>query len=419
MGADMELLIPRLGLALAIGLLVGLERGWRERDAPAGSRTAGIRTYGIAGLLGGVFGVLAAEQNSAFAFAAGFLGFAFSFSWFKLREARHDNDFSVTGVVAALCVFALGGLAVTAQYQAAAASGAALAALLAGREVLHRLLKRLTWIELRSALVLAVMTAVGLSILPNRTIDPWSGFNPWEIWLFTVISATISYCGYIAVRLLGSTRGLLVTGLAGALVSSTAVTASFGQKAKSGENVWPLAGVAALAAAVSLLRVLVIVLALSLTTFSLIAPAVLAAALVLGLSGAGLIRLQDTQSGQEIDAKNPFELVPLAIFAALFAATRTLNAVLLVWIGAGGFIALTALSAIFDADVAVLSALRTSAQNLSPDIVASAILAALAANAVGRVFVAAVSGTLVYCGLLTAASVVAAGVGAIIYLLIA
>ncbi|CVI64126.1 putative membrane protein [Agrobacterium salinitolerans str. Hayward 0363] len=419
MGADMELLIPRLGLALAIGLLVGLERGWRERDAPAGSRTAGIRTYGITGLLGGVFGVLAAEQNSVFAFAAGFLGFAFSFSWFKLREARHDNDFSVTGVVAALCVFALGGLAVTAQYQAAAAGAAALAALLAGREVLHRLLKRLTWVELRSALVLAVMTAVGLSILPNRAIDPWGGFNPWEIWLFTVLSAAISYCGYIAVRLLGSTRGLLVTGLAGALVSSTAVTASFGQKAKSGENAWPLAGVAVLAAAVSLLRILVIVLALSLTTFSLIAPATLTAALVLGLSGAGLIRLQDTQSGQELNAKNPFDLAPLAIFAALFAATRTLNAVLLVWIGAGGFIALTALSAIFDADVAVLSALRTSAQNLSPDIVASAVLAALAANAAGRVFVAAVSGTLVYCGLLTAASIFAAGVGAVTYLLIA
>lgn len=68
----MELLIPRLGLALAIGLLVGLERGWRERDAPAGSRTAGIRTYGIAGLLGGIFGILADEQGNAFAFAAGF-----------------------------------------------------------------------------------------------------------------------------------------------------------------------------------------------------------------------------------------------------------------------------------------------------------------------------------------------------------
>lgn len=414
----MELLIPGLGLALAIGLLVGLERGWRERDAPAGSRTAGIRTYGIAGFLGGIFGVLAAEQNNTFTFAAGFLGFAFSFSWFKLREARHDDDFSVTGVAAALCVFALGGLAVTAQYQAAAAGGATLAALLAGRDVLHRMLKRLTWIELRSALVLAVMTAVGLSLLPNRAMDPWGGFNPWEIWLFTVLSATISYCGYIAVRLLGSTRGLVVTGLAGALVSSTAVTASFGQKAKNGENVWPLAGVAALAAAVSLLRVLVVVLALSLTTFSLIAPTVSTAAFVLALIGSGLIRFDKAQANQEVDAKNPFDLAPLAIFAMLFAVTRTLNAVLLVWIGTAGFIALTALSAIFDVDVAVFSALRTDAQNLSPDTVAIAILAALAANAAGRVFVAAVSGTLFYYGLLTAASIIAAGAGAITYLLI-
>ncbi|MBG0511406.1 MgtC/SapB family protein [Agrobacterium sp. MOPV5] len=415
----MESLIPRLGLALAIGLLVGLERGWRERDAPAGSRTAGIRTYGISGLLGGVFGALAKEQNSAFVFAAGFFGFALSFSWFKLREARHDDDFSVTGVVAAFCVFALGGLAVTEQYQVAAAGGAALAALLAGREVLHRLLERLTWIELRSALVLAVMTAVGLSIIPDRTIDPWGGFNPWEIWLFTVLSATISYCGYIAVRLLGSTRGLLVTGLAGAVVSSTAVTASFGQKAKSGENAWPLAGVAALAATVSLLRVLVIVLLLAPAIFPLVAPATLTAALILAACGGGLIRLQGMRYGQEVKTKNPFELVSLAIFAGLFALTRTLNAALLSWIGNGGFVALTALSAIFDADVAVLSALRTNGQGLSPEIVAGAILAALAANAVGRIFVAVVSGTLVYGGLVAIASILAACAGTATYLLLA
>lgn len=412
----MDSLIPRLGLALAIGLLVGLERGWRERDAPAGSRTAGIRTYGISGLLGGVFGALVFEQASTFVFATGFLGFALSFSWFKLREARHDDDFSVTGVVAALCVFALGGLAVTEKYQVAAAGGAALAALLAGREVLHRLLEKLTWIELRSALVLAVMTAVGLSILPDRSIDPWGGFNPWEIWLFTVLSATISFCGYIAVRLLGSTRGLLVTGLAGAVVSSTAVTASFGQKAKSGENPWPLAGVAALAGTVSLLRVLVVVLLLSPAIFPFIAPATLTAALLLAACG-GLIRLQTTQPDQAVEARNPFELGPLAIFAALFALTRTLNAALLSWIGNSGFVVLTALSAIFDADVAVFSALRTHGQGLSPEIVAGAILAALAANAVGRIFVAAVSGTLVYAGLVATVSILAGCAGTATYLL--
>lgn len=415
----MEGLIPRLGLALAIGLLVGLERGWREREAPAGSRTAGIRTYGISGLLGGIFGALAREHGSPIAFAAGFLGFVFSFTWFKFREARHDDDFSVTGVVAALCVFALGGLAVTEEYRAAAAAGAGLACLLAGREVLHRLLERLTWVELRSALVLAVMTAVGLSILPDRPLDPWGGFNPWEIWLFTVISAGISYCGYIAVRLLGSTRGLLVTGLAGAVVSSTAVTASFGQKTKSGENAWPLAGVAALAASVSLIRVLAVILVLSPTILVLVAPATIVAAIAFIAVGTGLIRLQKTRPDQGISTRNPFDIGPLAIFAVLFGLTRTLNAALLSWTGNSGFIILTALSAMFDADVAVLSALRTIGASVSSETIAVAILASLAVNAVGRVFVAMAAGTLAYWLLLAATSVLATGAGAVTYLVFA
>ena len=115
--------------------------------------------------------------------------------------------------------------------------------------------RRLSWIELRSALMLAVMTAIGLPLLPDRAIDPWGGFNPWEVWFFTVLTAAISYLGYIAVKVLGSAKGLLVSGLAGALVSSTAVTVAFARTAKAGGNPRPLSGAAALAAMVSVLRV--------------------------------------------------------------------------------------------------------------------------------------------------------------------
>src|SRR5690606_26117650 len=148
------------------------------------------------------------------------------FAWFSAREAEHDQNFSVTGVVAGLIVFALGALAVLGDTRAAAAGGAALAAVLASREVLHDLLRRLTWIELRSAMILAVMTAIVLPLLPDRAIDPWGGLNPFEIWFFTVVIAAISFGGYVAVRVLGQTRGLLVGTLAGAVVSSTAVTVS-------------------------------------------------------------------------------------------------------------------------------------------------------------------------------------------------
>lgn len=173
----MDQLIARLGLALAIGLLVGLERGWRERNEPEGSRTAGIRTYGLSGLLGGISAAVAKGLSSELVLVASFLGFAGVFAWFKVREATRDEDFSVTGVIAGLCVFLLGALAVAGEVQAAAAGGAALAAVLASREVLHELLKKLSWVELRSALILAVMTAIVLPILPNQTIDPWGGLN--------------------------------------------------------------------------------------------------------------------------------------------------------------------------------------------------------------------------------------------------
>ncbi|OHV79842.1 MgtC/SapB family protein [Ensifer sp. LCM 4579] len=415
----MEALIPKLGLALAIGLLVGLERGWRERDAPEGSRTAGIRTYGISGLLGGVFGALAREQGGGFIFAAGFLGYALAFAWFKLREARHDADFSVTGVVAALCVFALGGLAVAGDFRAAAAGGAAVAAVLASREVLHKLLKRLSWIELRSALALSVMTAIGLPLMPDRAIDPWGGFNLWEIWFFTVLSAAISFLGYIAVRLFGSTRGLLVSGLAGALVSSTAVTASFGQKVRSGESAKALAGAASLAAVVSLLRTQVIVAVISPAVLPQVALAVFAGAAVFALVGAVLMGRGLTPSRQAVSARNPFDLMPLLVFATLFALTATLGAALVAHIGNESLIAVSALSAAFDVDVAVLSALRASGQSLPLTIIGDAVLAAIAANAAGRVFVAAISsGTTAYWLPLAMTSALAVGVGWAVHLTI-
>ena len=414
----MELLILKLGLALAIGLLVGLERGWREREAPAGSRTAGIRTYGLSGLLGGVFAALAQAFNDGSVFLAGFLGFALAFAWFQSREAEHDENFSVTSVVAALSVFALGGLAVAGDYQAAAAGGAALAAVLASREVLHGLVRRLSWIELRSALMLAVMTAIGLPLLPDRAIDPWGGFNPWQVWFFTVLTAAISYLGYIAVKVLGSARGLLVSGLAGALVSSTAVTVAFARTAKAGGNPRPLAGAAALAAMVSVLRVLTVVLVIQPQILGIIGPAALAGAAAFGASGLLLLARSTGDDSSEVPAKNPFDLVPLLIFAALFAIVSTASAALVGMLGSGSLVITSALSGAFDVDVAVLSALRLVAQAVSPDIVGQAVLAALAANAVGRLGLAISAGPIAYWMPLVAATALAAGCGFAAYTLI-
>lgn len=407
----MDPLIARLGLALAIGLLVGLERGWRERDAPDRSRTAGIRTFGISGLLGGILAALAEALDAVSVLVGGFIAFAVIFAWYKAREAAHDEDFSVTSVIAGLGVFALGALSVAGDYRAAAAGGAALAAILASREILHGLLRQLTWIELRSALILAVMTAIVLPLLPNRTLDPWGGFNPWEVWFLTVLMASISFAGYVAVRVLGTKRGLLVSSLAGALVSSTAVTVALARNAASASTPLPLAGAASLAAMVSVLRVCVVVLIIEPSVFASVGVPAIAAALAFAACGTLLLaRDSGNREGGTI-ARNPFELGPLLLFALLFAVVATASAALAAQFGGRGLLASSAFAATFDVDVSVLGALRLVKHSVPVATVGQAVLAALAANAIGRLLLAISAGPVRFWLPLAGATLIAATVG--------
>ena len=355
----LDLLIVRLALALLIGLLVGLERGWRDRDMPAGSRTAGIRTYGLSGLLGGLLAALSQAFANPVLFALGFVGFAAVFGWFKWQEEKQAGTVSITGVVAALTVFALGGLAVVGDYVAAAAGGVALAGLLASREPLHALLRRISWIELRSVLLLAGMTAIILPLLPNHAIDPWGSLNPREIWFFTLLTAAISYGGYVAMRALGPGKGILVSGLAGALVSSTAVTVAFGRRASAGEDAGPLAAGASLAAMISALRVLTVVAVVKPELALGIASPAVAAALVFGAFGGILLWRNSPDTSAEPKLGNPFDLGPLLLFAASFAVVAVASATLARKFGSSGVVLTSGLSGIMDVDVASLSAAPT------------------------------------------------------------
>lgn len=414
----MDILLLRLGLALAIGLLIGLERGWRERDAPAQSRTAGIRTYGISGLLGGIFAALAQSLGAVSVLIAGFLGFAAIFAFYKAREATHDQDFSVTGVIAGLAVFALGALAVAGDYRAAAAAGTALAAILASRDVLHSLLKRLTWVELRSALILAVMTAIILPVLPDRPIDPWGGFNPREVWFFTVLIAAISYLGYIAVRLLGPTRGLIVSAVTGAMVSSTAVTLSLARTAQTTGNPYPMAGAASLAAMVSVARVCIVVALIEPSVLMAVAPPAVAAAFGFGLCAAALLIRRDDGAAVDAPTRSPFDLGSLLVFAVLFALVSMANAVLVRTLGTEGLVATSAVSGAIDVDVAVLSVLRLVGTSTTAATAGAAVLAAVFVNSLLKVVLAAASAPLRFSLSLLVATAVAAVLGGLAFFLL-
>jgi len=407
----MDHLIFHLAVSLAIGLVVGVERGWRERREAQGSRTAGIRTYALLGLLGGVCAALAeALASPALLIAAGVATTAL-FSAFKYREMVRDEDYSITGLVAAMLVFALGALAVVGDTAVAAAGAIATAGLLAAREGLHRIVRHLTWPELRSALVLLAMTVIVLPLLPDRALDPYGALNPRQLWLFMVLTATISYAGYVAVKVAGPEKGIVFSALGGALVSSTAVAIAFARRSAAGEPGALLAGGAALAAMVSVLRVMVICAVVAPTLLVSLGPPGVAGAAAFGI--AGLLMLRDPQKPRgEPVVGNPFDLAPLAAFAAMFGTVSAVSGVLLKLVGPGSLYLVSAVAGLVDVDVPSLNAARLAGSGLSVEGASLCILIALGMNALSRVGFAAVAGTGAFAlrlGLATAGALGAAG----------
>ncbi len=165
-------LFQRLGLALALGFLVGIERGWKHREAPDGARAAGIRTHTIIGLFGGLAGTLGAMLGEV-AFAAFVIVFAGIWGFFKMKETEKDDDISATGAIAGLLLFAIGAMPAIGDMRVAAAAGVALTAILAFKEGLHGWVHTLTWKEIRSALLILAATLTALPLLPDAAIDPW------------------------------------------------------------------------------------------------------------------------------------------------------------------------------------------------------------------------------------------------------
>jgi uncharacterized membrane protein (DUF4010 family) len=386
-------LLFRFLTALAIGLLVGIERGWRERGAPAGSRTAGVRTYTLSAFIGAVAAEITRVLASPWPLSLSLVVFMAVFAWFKIREIEHDQQFSVTGVLAAFVVFSLGALSVLGDPTSAAAGGVAAAVVLAAREALHGWLTRLTWKELRSALLLLAMTVVVLPMLPNRTIDAWESINPREVWFLMILTAAVSYGGYIAVKLAGPSLGVLVGGLVGSVVSSTAVTITFARRAKESGSARLFAGSALVGGMVSIVRALTIVALVAPQLISGIATPALAAAAVFGLGGFATLYRAGEEADGGLKVGNPFDIAPLVLFAGAYSAIALLNGWFSRYFGASTSLLTSSISGLFDVDVAVLSAARLATTPAAADIAAQAILLALTMNAGSRAAIAVAAGS--------------------------
>lgn len=357
-----------LALSLAIGLLIGVERGWQSRAEPPGSRVAGLRTFGLLGLLGGVVGLVGIDAHPAI--AAILLGSAaVALVAGYIHDMRADGQVSVTATVAALLTLLLGTLATSGYAVLAVAAAAAATLLLSMRHELHGWLKRLSDVDIKAVARFAIIAAAILPLLPDQYYGPYDAWNPRQLWFVVVLVTGFSFAGYAANRLWGEARGTLVTAAITGAYSSTAVTLALSRRLRSGDGSPPIlsAGIA-LASAMMFVRVLLLC--------GLLAPVALPGlALIVGpaaLVGTGfalwsLRSARNKAKGAGILSGNPFELLPALGFALVVAILAVAVRWAQIRYGSAGIATLIALSGSFDVDAAIITMGGLPAGMIAPD----------------------------------------------------
>ena len=358
-------MLEGIALALALGLLVGVQRGWVQRTAAAGSRFAGIRTFGLIGLAGGLAGALqaAAPPLATILLAASaaliVLGYWRSTAPGREQGRSHDASISGTAALAGLLTLACGYMTGRGEFALGSAASGIMVLVLALRTRLHGWLRQLDEAEVLAIARFALIALVILPLLPDGALGPYDAWRPRQLWLVVVLVSGFSFLGYFAAKQLGPARGILATAAAGSMVSSTAVTASLAGKLRAGDDDPALlnAGIA-LASATMFLRITLLVAALAsyaLASFAMVALP----GMVVSLAATALIlRGRDAAAKaphEGIAIRNPFALGPALVLMALTMVLTVAARWVLLRFGHAGLALVLAISGSVDVDSAIIT----------------------------------------------------------------
>lgn len=355
------------GSGLAIGILVGLERGFKLRGQPEGTRVAGVRTFSLLGLASGIAGLIATAQPIvAGAIVAAMLAYL-AIAYAPKLKAKGD----ATSPVAAAATIAAAFLAGLGATGLALASGAIIVLILALRDEFHEFIDRLDEKDVKALARYAVIALAVLPFLPDENFGPYDAWNAQNLWWVVILVTGFSFAGYVANRVFGARHGTIATALLGGAYSSTAVTQSLAQRLGSSDNGGAEPAGIALASAVMYLRVmlLVAVLATRLTApfLLVIAPATIVA----WVAGWWLYRQAPHQEGPAPPG-NPIAMLPALTFLVFLAAAAVAARWAESQFGQEGIAVLLLIMGSMDVDAAIVTA-----GNL-PSAVIGAELAALA-----------------------------------------
>lgn len=377
-----------LGAGLAAGLMMGIERGWRLRRERSGTRVAGVRTFTLLGVGGALASLLGSTVHPLAAPAVLAALAALIVIGFVRDRARRD----ATSTVAAVLAVSFGALAGAGQPALAVAASAVVTLILATRTESHKFVARLNTTDVQAFARYAVLAGAVLPFLPNRAVGPLGAWNPFQLWLVVVLVTGFSFLGYIANRTIGERRGVMATALIGGAYSSTAVTASFGERLGKGEE-GPLTAGILIASAVMYFRVALLVGILSPSTL----PAFMAISGPAALTGIavaviGWIRAPARPGKNMRLTRNPIELLPAFGFVAIVAAGALATRWAQQEFGQSGIAASLFVTGTFDVDAAIVTLSGLPPATIERDLAAVAIAGTIIANMLLKIFIVAAYG---------------------------
>jgi uncharacterized membrane protein (DUF4010 family) len=360
----------KIAIALAIGLLVGLERQWSQKDV-------GVRTFSITALLG-CLSVLVSMQLAAICLAGVIILVAF----LNGRSLLVDRSLEMTTSVALVVTFILGGLAGQGHLFTPTTAAILMTMLLAWKTELQRFAGDLKLSEIRGAVLLGLIGFVIYPLLPNRFIDNWHLLNPRQSWLIVIIVAGLGFANYVLLRIF-SNRGLYYTAILGGLVNSTATAAELASTVASGESDAnnTIVALVLLTSVAMFVRNLVIL--------AIFAPASLSIAtwpLLAMTAGAVIFAWKQRERGEErvksLSLDSPVSLRRVLNLGGLFVIMEIVGTIGVRYFGKFGFLALSLLGGMVSS-ASTTSAAATMAIHgkLSPDVAGVATVFASIASA--------------------------------------
>lgn len=385
----------RFGAAILIGALVGLEREFvQQREGEPDF--AGIRTFSLISLLGAVTAFVA-DERGLLIFVIAYAGLALLVWAGYVGDVYRGIGEGITTEVAALLVPLLGAMVVWDHSELALALGVITALTLSLKPRLHNLARRMSARDLWATLEFALIAAVVLPLLPNRTFGPFDVLNPYEIWLLVVFVSGISYFGYVLMKLLGAGTGIGLTGLLGGIASSTATTLSFAGRSQRTPGLSTAFATGIILASTTMFpRVLFEVFVIHQPLLREVALP-LGAMLLTGLVVFAVLWQREQDGGgedaEEVDLTNPLNLSTAIKFALLFAVVLMVTKAAESFFGTAGVYATSIITGLTDVDAITLTVAELAAAGRIESRVASvAIILAALVNSASKATLAIVLG---------------------------